>query len=101
MVLHLPPLAQLILSAALRGTGNVKIVILTRSLIGLCFFIPASYFITRLPNVPTSAKFILIYGSLYVGTLLMSLIYARYFKRGLWKHHALHDTHKPQKGSIG
>ena len=70
---------QIILAAALRGRANVKLVMWTR--LGVCFFffIPLSYLFT-VENIPHQIlKFVLIYGSFYLGNALMSIFYIRGF----------------------
>lgn len=73
---------QIILAAALRGRANVKLVMWTR--LGVCFlfFAPLSYFFS-LQNIPHQIlKFMLIYGTFYVGNALMSIFYFKgFYKR--------------------
>lgn len=77
---------QIILSGALRGSGNVKIVLGARLLICFGYFVPVSYIISQwLPITNMSLKFILIYGAFYTGNALMSLVYVHAFRSGYWK----------------
>lgn len=78
-------LIQLILSAVLRGAADVKTVMYVRVIISLLFFVPASYFLSFLPIQNLFLKFILIYGSFYISTGLMSIIYIYRFKTDQWK----------------
>ena len=77
-------LVQLILAGALRGAGNVRLVMQTRLLICIGYFIPLSYLLSTM-QLPTFMKFILIYGSFYVGNALMSVIYISRFRGEGWK----------------
>jgi MATE family multidrug resistance protein len=67
-------LIQLILSAALRGAGDVKTVMLTRLSICTLFFLPLSFAIKKYVNLSPDAKIILIYASFYLATAIMALI---------------------------
>ncbi len=79
-------LLQLILSGALRGSGNVKTVLGVRLLICFGYFVPVSYIISHwLPITNMSLKFILIYGAFYIGNGLMSIVYINAFRSGSWK----------------
>lgn len=70
---------QIILAAALRGRANVKLVMWTRLAVCFIFFIPLSYFFT-LKNIPHQIlKFVLIYGSFYIGNAIMSIFYIKEF----------------------
>lgn len=82
-------LLQLILSGALRGAGNVKTVMIVRLFVCLLYFGPMSYLIAHLPIADETMKFILVYGSFYIGNGLMSLIYIRRFRGEEWKQPAL------------
>jgi len=79
-------LLQLILSGALRGTGNVKTVMMVRLAVCLGYFVPVSYLIAQSSIENHALKFFLIYGSFYIGNALMSLVYIRTFRRGTWKN---------------
>jgi len=88
-VLVLFDLLQLVLAGALRGAGNVKTVMMTRLIVCLGYFVPVSYFVSQLPIADTTLKFTLIYGSFYVGSALMSLMYIRRFRGNKWKRPTL------------
>jgi len=76
-------LLQLILAGALRGAANVRIVMWARILF-LCYFVPVSYALSLIP-MRYDVKFIIIYSSFYIGNALMSVVYAYWFRSGLWK----------------
>jgi putative MATE family efflux protein len=76
---------QVILSGALRGAGDVKTVMYVRLLVCLGFFIPVSYLFSYLPIENQAIKLVLIYGSFYIGTAIMSLIYINRFRGNDWK----------------
>jgi putative MATE family efflux protein len=78
-------LLQLVLSGALRGASNVKTVMITRLVVSLFFFVPVSYFFSTMPMADDVLKFVLIYGSFYVGTGLMSMMYIYRFRSEAWK----------------
>lgn len=78
-------LLQIVLSGALRGTGNVKIVMLARLFICGGFFVPLSYLFSQLPIENQTLKFVLIYGSLYIGNGFMTYIYINRFRGEKWK----------------
>lgn len=79
-------LIQLILSAALRGTANVKIVMWVRFIVGLFCFMPISYVFTIAPLKSLFFKFVLIYGSFYLSNALMICIYFYHYKSDTWKN---------------
>lgn len=76
---------QIILAGALRGSGNVHLVMIVRVVITLCYFVPVSYFLAHMPFQDITLKFILVYGSFYVGNALMSLLYITKFRSEEWK----------------
>jgi putative MATE family efflux protein len=79
-------LLQIILSGALRGSGNVQSVLYARLAICFGYFIPVSYIIAYwLPITNMTLKFILIYGAFYIGNGLMSVYYMHIFRSGFWK----------------
>jgi len=78
-------LFQVVLAGALRGSGNVKTVMYARLIICFGYFIPCSYIISLLPIANPVLKFILIYGSYYMGTAVMAYIYVAHFKGETWK----------------
>lgn len=78
-------LLQLILSGALRGAANVKIVMWSRLAICIFYFMPVSYYFSTLPMENMTLKFLLVYGSFYCGSGLMSIIYIYRFRGERWK----------------
>lgn len=84
-VLVIFDLLQLILSGALRGAGNVQLVMMVRVIVCFFYFIPLSYFLSHLVIQDEMVKFILIYGSFYVGNALMSIVYINRFRGDYWK----------------
>ncbi|MDP3889263.1 MAG: MATE family efflux transporter [bacterium] len=78
-------LLQLILSGALRGAGNVKTVMMVRLLVSFGYFVPLSYMLSQLPIQDQVLKFVLIYGTFYVGQGLMSIFYIHRFRSDAWK----------------
>lgn len=83
-ILALLDLLQLILSGALRGAGDVKTVMYVRMAICLGYFVPVSYALAHLPIANEVVKFVLVYGSFYVGAGLMGIIYVRRFRGKDW-----------------
>jgi putative MATE family efflux protein len=81
-------LVQLILAGALRGAGNVKVVMYMRLIICFAFFIPVSFLLAQL-SINKTLKFILVYGSFYVGNALTSIVYISRFRSEEWKAPAL------------
>lgn len=79
-------LLQLVLSGALRGAANVKVVMVTRLLVFTVYFLPVSYVVAHWPIESIMLKFLLIYGSFYIGNGLMSLYYIYRFRGEAWKH---------------
>lgn len=82
-------LVQLILSGALRGAGDVKVVMWTRLAICIGYFVPISYILAQFPITDSGLKFLLIYGSFYIGNGLMSIIYIHRLRSSKWKTHEL------------
>ncbi|MFC1842465.1 MATE family efflux transporter [Candidatus Dependentiae bacterium] len=78
-------LLQLILSGAMRGASNVKTVMITRILVCGLFFVPCSYMISKIHFESMVLKFVLIYGSFYLGSGIMSLVYINRFRGQNWK----------------
>lgn len=78
-------LLQLILAGALRGAANVKLVMMVRVLVGTIYFVPVSWLISRMAIESDLIKFSLIYGSFYLGSGLMSIIYIWRFRGERWK----------------
>lgn len=79
-------LLQLILSGALRGANNVKVVMYTRLVVCLGYFAPVSYLLSRQDIADCSLKFLLIYGSFYIGNALMSIVYIKRLRGQAWKN---------------
>ncbi len=78
-------LLQLILSGALRGSGNVKTVLAVRLCICFGYFVPVSYVIAYyIPIENIALKFILIYSSFYIGNAIMSIVYIKKFRSDQW-----------------
>lgn len=77
---------QIILAGALRGSGNVHMVMLVRVAITLCYFVPVSYFLAHWSTENLMLKFILVYGSFYIGNALMTLLYIAKFRSEDWKN---------------
>ena len=78
-------LLQLVLSGALRGAGNVKLVMTVRLLVCGFYFLPVSYILSQLAIEDTTLKLVLIYGSFYIGNALMSIVYINRFRGEDWK----------------
>lgn len=83
---------QLILAGALRGSSNVKTVMIARVTICLGFFVPLSYFLSSLDMTNQMLKFVLIYSSLYLGNALMSVMYIKRFRGKQWKKQAVRNN---------
>ncbi|HLW72707.1 MAG TPA: MATE family efflux transporter [Candidatus Babeliales bacterium] len=78
-------LVQLILSGALRGAGNVRIVMIVRFVTCFCYFVPISYLLSKWTFANEAVKLILLYGSFYLGNALMSIWYIRRLRSERWK----------------
>ncbi len=87
-VLVLFDVLQLILSGALRGVANVRVVMFVRLAICFGFFIPLSYFLASLVIEDMAVKLVLIYGSYYIGNALMNIVYITRFRGESWKKHS-------------
>lgn len=79
-------LIQLILSAALRGAANVKMVMVVRLITCSCFFIPISYMLAQAQINNIKLQFILVYSVLYISNALMAIVYIKRFKGQKWKN---------------
>lgn len=77
---------QVILAGALRGAGDVKTVMWTRFFACFFFFVPISYVFSILPINNPIIRFILIYGSFYITTGLIGLIFLLRIKSHKWEH---------------
>lgn len=82
-------LLQLILSGALRGAANVRMVMGIRLFTFFCYFIPVSWVLSKLPIASDATKFLLIYGAFYVGNGLMSIAYIYRFRGQRWKQKSI------------
>ena len=80
---------QLLLSGALRGARNVKVVMYVRLLVCFGYFVPLSHLLSRIQMQDQTLKFILVYGSFYFGNALMSIAYINRFRSEDWKIPAL------------
>ncbi len=79
-------LLQLIFSGALRGAGDVRVVMWTRLFACVGVFCPLSYLLTQLPIADQVLKFVLIYATFYIASGVMSLVYIKRFRSGQWSH---------------
>jgi putative MATE family efflux protein len=75
---------QVFLAGALRGAGDVKTVMWTRVIVCSCFFVPVSYGLSNLPDISNLTKFVLIYGSFYITTGIIGMIYLLRIKSHKW-----------------
>lgn len=75
---------QLILAGALRGMGNVRVVMWVRIMSALFCFIPLSYGMSLIPCESSVVKFILLYGSFNIINGLSSIVYLYWFRSGRW-----------------
>lgn len=80
-------LVQVILSGALRGAANVKIVMIVRTVVLFGFFVPVSYGLAHL-QLPDDIKFIIIYSSFYLANAIMGVGYLYHFRSDRWKKYA-------------
>lgn len=78
-------LLQLVLAGALRGAGDVRTVMMTRLVVVVAYFMPFSYILARINMQDAVFKFILVYGSFYLGNALMSIVYIRRLRGEAWK----------------
>lgn len=84
-ILSLFDVLQAILSATLRGTGDVKAVMTIRWIGLLAFYVPVSLLIAYvLPIDNVFIKFILLYGVFYITNGLTSLLYIRRLTSSEW-----------------
>ena len=84
-ILALFDVVQLVLSGALRGAADVRTVMLVRFVVCLLYFMPVSYLISAMPIEDVAVKFLLIYGSYYIGNALMSVVYINRLRSSTWK----------------
>lgn len=80
---------QLILSASLRGAGDVQAVMWARMVVTALFFVPLAYLTSLLPVDNLLLKFILLYGSVHLSYAMMALIYIIRLKSGAWKKQSI------------
>jgi MATE family multidrug resistance protein len=84
-VLIMIDLLQLVLSASLRGVGDVNTVMITRvSVIGL-FFIPATYVISYMTFSHMVYKMLVTYAAFLFGNGLMTIVYVYRLRQNHWK----------------
>jgi multidrug resistance protein, MATE family len=76
---------QLNLAGALRGAGDVKTVMWARFFCCLFFFAPIAYFISNMNIENQSLKFALIYGTFYINTGLIGIIYLKRIRTPKWQ----------------
>ena len=79
---------QLTLAGAMRGASNVRTVMMTRLLVSIGYFVPVSWMLSKIPIQNQVLKFVLIYGSFYIGNALMSVVYINRFRGEEWKKQA-------------
>lgn len=84
-VLILIDLLQLVLSAALRGAGDVRTVMLTRALVISCYFIPSTYVISWFSFDAMVTKMLVTYAAFLFGNALMSMVYVYRLRQNHWK----------------
>jgi Na+-driven multidrug efflux pump len=76
---------QVVLSGALRGAANVKVVMLTRLCTIFLVVMPLSYVAAHMHINDPVMKFVLIFGSFYIGGLFMTIVYMLRFRGEAWK----------------
>ena len=76
---------QLILSGALRGSSNVRVVMFVRAGTLLGIFFPLSYILSKIAFEDPITKFLAIYGSFYATNAVMSIIYIYHLRGENWK----------------
>lgn len=75
---------QLILAGVLRGAGDVKTVMMVRFFTCYGFFFPLSSWLASLNIQNETLKFVLIYGSFYINTGVMGLLFIFRLKSKRW-----------------
>jgi len=75
---------QLILAGSLRGAGDVKTVMYARLICCGLFFVPLSYFISKIHIANIAVKFSLIYGSFYLTTGIIGFIFMKRIVGNRW-----------------
>jgi putative MATE family efflux protein len=76
---------QLILAGALRGTGNVSVVMLVRIGIFLFFFGPFSYALIHFVVLEEFSKFVALYSLFYISNALMTAAYIYWLSGDEWQ----------------
>lgn len=76
---------QVVLAGALRGAGDVKMVMWGRFFACAGFFVPVSYLLNKIPGISDATRFILVYGSFYITTGLMGLAFLYRIKSKKWQ----------------
>lgn len=79
-------LLQLVLAGALRGAGNVQVVMWTRVLMAIGIFIPLSYAVSLIPFENPLWRFVVIYGSFNVVNGLAGAFYYWWFHSNRWNN---------------
>ncbi len=87
---------QIILSGALRGSTNVRTVMITRISVFFGFVFPVTYFISTSSAVQGMMKFFLIYSTFYFGHLIMIGVYIWRFRGEAWKGAILETSSSEQ-----
>lgn len=75
---------QLILSGVMRGSGDVKALMIIRFVVCFLFFYPLSTWIANIDMADQGVKFVLLYGSFYVSTGLIGLLCIARIKYRKW-----------------
>jgi len=76
---------QLILAGALRGSGDVKTVMVIRVLSCTLFLTPLAYIFSILPIQSVPLKFGLIYSSFYMNTVVMGIFFMKRIMGKKWQ----------------
>jgi len=82
--LALLDLLQLLLSAALRGVGDVRSVMIIRLAVSILFFWPASWVLARMPIDGPLIKFIVVYATFYIAGGIMCVLYIKRLSGKAW-----------------
>lgn len=77
---------QVVLSGALRGAGDVKTVMFGRFIACIVFFFPCSYLLSHLPIASQTIRFTLTYGSFYLATGVMGIIFLLRMRNHKWQN---------------
>jgi multidrug resistance protein, MATE family len=80
---------QLILAGALRGAGDVKTVMWARLICFGGFFVPFALFLSHIPMENQVLKFTMIYGSFYLTTGLIGIIFLLRIRTNKWQNKEL------------